>query len=349
MDDRGIVVIDLPTRVRAPSPLHAERLGSGRIAADANIDRPLAGIGFCVMGLMVFSLQDVIIKLMSAQYSIWQLAFVRAVVVLAIMCPILLMTSGLNGFRTQQLGRQLLRGALAVISYTSYYLAVSRMPLIDAGALYASAPLFVTLFSSLLLGESVGVRRWSAVAVGFVGVLVMLRPGFGVFQPIALCAVASAALYAYSTTVTRRLGATESALTITVYSNFVYLAVSTLMMGGLALLPLEDGWRESHLFLAGSWQTPELKPLMLMLVCGVLAGIGFFSLAKAYSVAPVSSVAPIEYTYLVWALALGFLVFGDLPGLMTCAGSAIVIGSGIYIIRREATLSRAHLKGPRPR
>ena len=348
MDERGIVIIDLPARVRTPSPYHVERLGSGRISSDARTDRPLVGIGFCLMGLMVFSLQDVIIKLMSAQYSIWQLAFIRAVVVLAIMCPMLSMTRGLDGFRTQQLGRQLLRGALAVVSYTSYYLAVSRMPLIDAGALYASAPLFVTLFSSLFLGESVGIRRWSAVIAGFVGVLVMLRPGFGAFQPVALCAVASAALYAYSTTVTRKLGATDSALTITVYSNAVYLAVSTVMMGGLELLPLDEGWRESQRFLAGGWQTPELKPLLLMLACGVLAGVGFFSLAKAYSVAPVSSVAPIEYTYLVWALALGFVVFGDLPGLITCVGSAIVIASGIYIIRREAILSRAHLRAPQP-
>jgi drug/metabolite transporter (DMT)-like permease len=323
-----------------------EGLGAGRLTADESRDRPLRGIVFCVLGLMAFAVQDVIIKLLSSTYSIWQLAFVRAVVVLGIMCPILSVSVGLEGYATRRLGLQLARGALGVSSYTTYYFAVSSLPLVDASAIYASAPLFVTLFSALFLSEAVGVRRWAAVGAGFVGVVVMLRPGVGVFHIAALFSLLSAALYAYSTTVTRRLGTTESALRITLYSNAVYFVVSGLLLLSLELIRPRGLETPAAVFFLQPWQVPSLLELAVMLFSGVLAAAGFFCLAQAYRVSPVSKVAPFEYTYILWALLLGFLVWQHLPSLFTCIGGAIVIASGVYIIHREAVRTRAALGKP---
>ena len=344
-DTDRAVTINLLARARPGQPTdHARALGAGRLSADEHQDRPFVGIGFCVTGLLAFAGQDVIIKLMSATYSIWQLTFVRGTVVLAIMCTLAFLTSGLGGLRTQRLPLHIARGCLAVFSYTSYYIAISAMPLVDSVALYATAPLFITFFSSVFLGETVGWRRWSAISVGFLGVLIMLRPGVGVFQVIALFSLLSAALYGFSTTLTRRLGKTESAVAITVYSNIIYLTVSGVL---LVILELIGGvWAQGSTagFLLRGWQVPTLTELGLMLVSGVLAGVGFFCLAQAYRVSPASKVSPFEFTALLWALILGFLVWGDLPGLFTCVGAGVVISSGVYIIKREATLTRRVLE-----
>ena len=332
------VVTDLLVRTKTKPQRPVSYDEWPEFAVSARLNHPLLGMGICILGVMVFAVQDVVIKLMSSQYSLWQLAFVRAIVVLGFMCPILLLTRGVSGFRTHRLGRHLVRGCLAVASYTCYYIAISRMPLVEAGALYASAPLFATLLSATFLGEAVGIRRWSALVAGFVGVLFMLQPGIGVFQPVALFSIASAAIYAYSTTVTRALGATDSALAITIYSNIVYLVVSGTILSVLSVLPIPAALLEEQSFLLSPWQAPGLKGFALMVLCGVLAGTGFFCLAQAYRVAPVSTVAPVELSYLLWATIFGFFFFGNLPGLVTCAGAAVVIGAGVYIIRREAAL-----------
>ena len=141
------------------------------------------------------------------------------------------------------------------------------------------------------------------MSVGFVGVLIMLRPGLGVFQTIAMFSLLSSALYGFSTTVTRRLGTTESAVAITVYSNVVYLTVSGIVLAILA-------------FVDGVWADASTA----------------------------SKVSPFEFSALLWALILGFVFWGHFPGLFTCLGAAVVIGSGIYIIRREAVLTRLVLK-----
>gem|GEM_PF-102847 len=334
-----VVVIDL--LARAP---RRTNLGGARLQAIENADRPLQGILFCVLGLACFASQDVLIKLMSGSFPLWQLAFIRGVVVLGIMWTILSLTRGTKTLLTRRLRPHLLRGGLAVLSYTTYYSALSTMPLVEGGALYASAPLFVTLFSVLFLGENVGWRRTTAVSVGFVGVLIMLRPGADVFQPMALLCILSAALYAYSTTVTRSLGRTESAATITVYSNMVYIVVSGFMLCILAFIDIAPSDNIAITFLTSTWQVPTLQQLGLILLSGVLATGGFFSIAKAYAASPVSQVAPFEYSYLLWGLILGFLVWQHVPNLTTVIGAAVVIGSGIYIIKRESVLTSKTLK-----
>ena len=155
--------------------------------------------------------------------------------------------------------------------------------------------------------------------------------------------LASAAIYGCSTTVTRTLGNTDSALTITVYSNAVYLVVSASILLALELFPVPVDLREQFFFLTTPWQAPDLRTLVTLVFAAVLAGIGFFCLAHAYRIAPVSTVAPAEFSYVLCGLFFGYLVLGDLPGFITCLGALIVIACGIYIIRREATIVRAFL------
>jgi len=303
-------------------------------------ERGLLGISFCCGALLLFALQDAIIKLLSERYPVWQLAFFRTLVIVVAIAATLAIRRDRNGLKTRRLGMHLLRGALAFCSYTAYYVALAAMPLVNAAAIYATAPLFLTALSVLLLGERVGERRWTAVVLGCLGMLIMLRPGSDVAQAASLLALLSAVLYASSAIVTRLLGTTEPAVSMAFYGNLVYLAGSAAGAAVAALLSAPDPAHPSAAFLLRPWSWPDGADLGWILLMGLLATGGFIGLAQGYRLAAVSTVAPFEYTYLVWSLLLGFVVFGHLPTAGTIAGVLVIVASGVYVIRREAALAR---------
>jgi drug/metabolite transporter (DMT)-like permease len=190
----------------------------------------------------------------------------------------------------------------------------------EAVALAFSTPFFVAALSGPILGEWVRWRRWTAVVVGFIGVLVVTRPGAGSFQPAALLSLTGAVCYALYALSTRILARTDSSETTLFYSNIV---------GAAAMLPV----------VPFVWTTPtDALVIALMVATGAIGSFGHYLLIAAHRLAPAAVLAPFIYTEIVLVIALGFLVFGDLPNRWTLTGAAIVVASGLYILHRERTV-----------
>lgn len=284
----------------------------------------LQGIGLITLAMALLSAMDAVVKWLSPDYSTIQLMFFRSVFAFLPLAPLVLRDGWAGSLRTQRLGTHALRSLFGISALGCFFWSLSLLPLADATAITFAAPLFVTALSLPLLGEVVRARRWIAVAVGFLGVLVMVQPGVGVFQPAALLPLATALFLALMVIQVRKLTRTDSNTTIVLY----YTIMSTLVTG--AVVPFY-------------WVTPGLTDFLLLAAIGVLGGLGQLALTAAFRRAEASILAPFDYTAMVWAVLFGFLVWGELPASNIWLGVAIVIASGIYIIYREAAL-----RPPRP-
>ncbi|MSP83786.1 MAG: DMT family transporter [Alphaproteobacteria bacterium] len=303
--------------------------------AAARPDAPLRGIAFLIVGIAIFSLQDVIIRWLRGAMPIPEFVFLRTSFSLLPLGLLIWWEGGVRILRTRRLGLQLARGLLLLLSYHAYFVSVLMLPLADAVALFFSAPLFVTLFSIVLLRERVDARHWATLLLGFAGIVLMVRPDSGSINAGIVFALASTLIYALISTLTRWLGATEGATSMVAYMSVVYLSGSAVL--GLALpgmLPTE-GLPAGFDHLAGQWITPAAADLALLALCGLVAIVGFYCLVQAYRLAPASTVAPFEYSGIVWGVVWGYSLWREVPDGVTMTGIAIVVTSGITILRRE--------------
>jgi drug/metabolite transporter (DMT)-like permease len=214
-----------------------------------------------------------------------------------------------------------------------FFLALGLLPLADTMALGMSGPIFLTALSVPLLGERVGLRRWSAVVVGFLGVLVMVRPGSGVFQPAALIALSGAFFYALAMVSIRHLSRTEPATTIVFYFTLFAAIVGLLTWPLGAVAP---DW-------LGAWARPDLEGWIVLIGIGLIGGMAQLTMTYAFKLAPVAVIAPFEYGAIVIGVAYGLAIWNEVPDRFMLLGAAIVIASGLYILYREAKLRRASL------
>ena len=294
--------------------------------AVATADRPLAGIALYNLSFVFLVAMDIVIKLLAADYPLGQLVMARCVFgLLPILLVVLVSGRGTAALRPRRPGRLVLRGLVHAGALGSFFYALGRLPLADAYALAFTAPLFVTALSMPILREPVGVRRWAAVAIGFVGILVMLRPGSaGIALPAdgIAAAIFGAFCFALMSVMTRKLARDET--------NEAIVLVSTLTVGGLAALTLPFG------FVA----PVDAVDALALAAVGLLGGTGFLLMTQAFRQAPVAVLAPFEYTTMIYAVVFGFLIWGDVPDAPLFAGAAIVIGCGLYILHRERTLAR---------
>jgi drug/metabolite transporter (DMT)-like permease len=289
------------------------------------------GIVCIVLAMLLFTLIDTLVKWLSARgYATWQLVFCRSLFSYIPIQLLIRFQGGVRLLRTTRLRAHLVRAVVGLGALWTWFYAYRQLALADAYALGFSAPLFMTALSVPLLGERVGIHRWGAVAVGFAGVLIMVQPGSGVFDVAALWVLVSAVLYALAMIQVRGLGATEPALTTVFYFTSLCTVASAVS------LPMVGQWPET--WLDGS----------LMVAVGLLGGVAQVCLAQAYRLAPVSTIAPFDYSGMVWAVLLGLAVFGEAPGWPVLVGSAVVIASGLYILRREALRRPAALADPKP-
>jgi drug/metabolite transporter (DMT)-like permease len=206
-------------------------------------------------------------------------------------------------------------------------------------SIFYSAPLFMTALSGFLLGEHAGLRRWSAIAVGFIGVLVIMQPQ-GDLSLAAILALGAAVTYALSAIMSRRIGETDSAESMAISASLLYA-----VLAGSAGLAFGDGilsgtGRPEVDFLLRAWAWPGMGDFLLFCVCGLVAAVGFTCLAQAYRVAPATAVAPFEYASLPWAVLWGWAIWSEIPSSTLLVGIVLVVGSGIYVFRREAIRAR---------
>jgi drug/metabolite transporter (DMT)-like permease len=288
------------------------------------------GIYFMILAVFLFSCMDALIKWTAADYPIGQIVFFRNIFAFIPVMIFVRQAGGITVLRTKNIGGHLVRGFVGVTAMICVFTAFALMPLGEAVALSLSGPIFLTALSVPMLGEKVGVRRWSAVLVGFIGILVMTRPGAGVFQPAALFAIGGALFYALAMISVRRLNQTESAAAIVFYFTVFAAAIGALS------LPFQ-------------WTSPDLEGFVMLVGIGLIGGLAQLAMTQAFRLSPVALIAPFDYGALVFALSFGYMIWGDVPDGYIVVGSLIVIASGLYILHRETTLARLQREANKPR
>jgi drug/metabolite transporter (DMT)-like permease len=270
-----------------------------------------------LIATIMFAGSSALTKWLVATYPIGETLFLRNATALIGSSLVILPVAGLEVFRTKRLRDHVLRSVSQSCSQTFLVIAFSLMPLASAVAINFSAPLFATVASIVFLKETVGPVRWGALIIGFLGVLLVTSPGVDTFQAGSLFALANAVLFGTVTVGVRGMTATESTETLTMYQMVILTAFFT------AALPF-------------GWVTPTLEDWGAMVVNGLGNALGQYLWTRALHLAPTSAVVPFNYFSLVWAIILGFLVWGDLPSAALLAGSAIVVGSGMFLLWHES-------------
>lgn len=279
----------------------------------------LAGIALMLAGVWAFSFGDALGKYIVAAYPVGQLLFLRAIASLLLLSP-LIWRSRAEFMRLERPGLHLLRVVLSTLEVMAFFVAVRYLPLADVITFYLASPIFVTALSALVLREQVGWRRWCAVAVGFCGVMIAMRPSAQTITWPALIALGGSVSFSLLMLITRSLrGASDVVLAS---SQFV----GTLVFGAL-LLPF-------------GWVTPSLPGFGLFALAGAISVGALLCINRSLKLAPASVVVPYQYSMIVWAVMFGYAVFGDVPTSATLIGAAIIIGAGFYIFLREQALGR---------
>lgn len=296
-------------------------------------NRNILGVTFLCLGVLVFSLQDAIIKQVSGNYPLTEAVTIRSLVAIPILAWLVHREAGLGAIASRRFWWLTLRAFVLFISYTAYYLAFPALPLADAVALYFTAPLFITALAGPFLDERVGWRSWAAIFAGFAGVLIMLRPGNSLFEPAAFLSLFSAFLYGSSALMTRRLGITETASVMSFYQNWVFLAGAAGLAIILEIAGIHGASHPSLNFLVRPWTMPTAPDLILMATCGIVAAVGMTLLTHAYRIAQANLVTSFEYTGILWVPLWGFLFFGEVPRWTTTVGAILIVVAGIIALR----------------
>ena len=275
-----------------------------------------AAVGFLLFGVTSGLALDLCAKWLLADYSLTQFVFLRSIFGLLFFLFTARFYGGFGSLKTSRWQWHLLRTLLATGAMFGFFYGLSQMPLVNALTIAFTAPLFVTGLSVPFLGEHVGWRRWLAVVVGFAGVLIVLRPGEGMFTPAAIGVIFAALCYAGLALTARKLAATESSFALSVYVVTGPFLVSSTLISGDFTMPTVTGW--FFFALAG--------------LCSALAWIG---IVGGYRRAPPAMLAPFEYTALIGAAAAGYLIWDEVPDLWVITGGLVIIASGLFIVYRE--------------
>ena len=312
------------------------------IPSDSNNN--LRGIYCILIGMVIVTIQDSTVKWLSPDYSLHQIMFVRSAIGLIIAITIIVMDGGLQLMKTRHLGLQLTRGGLLIIANMALFMAVAAMPIAEAIAIFFVGPLFITVLSIPILKEQVGPRRWLAVIIGLSGVIIMMEPTAGIFDWASLLPLIAALAYALMQMLTRKLGITDKASTMTFYNQSTLVAVS-LIIG----LLIGDGkfsnmGHASLDFLFRAWIIPAQSDLWIFLVLGLTSGFGSYLLSQAYRLGEATLIAPFEYVSLPMSVVLGYLLWQDFPSYNGFAGMTLILGAGLYVLYREKMTIEKHLE-----
>jgi drug/metabolite transporter (DMT)-like permease len=285
-----------------------------------NRENPLRGIALMLIALACFSCSDAASKAMTATLPAIEVAWLRFVVFMLLMLSSAALGGGLDAVRSQRPGLQVIRGLGVLGSSVFFIMGLRYLPMAEATAISFVSPVFVTALSIPLLREVVGIRRWMAVVVGLIGVLIVVRPGTGAFEASALLPVFSALSWAVALVVTRKMSSSDGPIVALTYAAVVGLIVTS------ALVPFD-------------WVTPGWREIGLGLVTGVASTVAQLLVVLAFRHANASVLAPFSYSQLIWSALLGFAIFGNVPDSWTIVGAAVIIASGLYTAHRERVRS----------
>jgi drug/metabolite transporter (DMT)-like permease len=279
-------------------------------------DRIPLGIVYTLVEVFAFAVMSVAVKMTAGEYHVMQIMFFRTFFAGLVIVPMLLQAGGAQALKTTRPWLHIRRSVIGTTVMILNFLSLGLIPLADATAIGFTTPLFVTALSVPFLGEKVGLHRWGAVVVGFIGVLIVVQPGVAPVSLGTLAALGAASLGAIVFLTLRQMSRTEASITIVAWFTIVSTLVST------ATLPFV-------------WKTPSLGDAALLIGTGILGGIGQITMTNAYRYAPAAVVGALSYTSILWASLFGLLFFDQAPGLPVILGASLVIAAGIYILYRE--------------
>jgi drug/metabolite transporter (DMT)-like permease len=283
----------------------------------AAVSAPVAGIGLIILACLCFSVLDATAKYLSASLPTLQIVWVRFVSHLFLSLILFQVWKSPQLLKTNRLGLQIFR-ALCLLGTTIFnFMAIRYLQLAETMSIMFAAPFVITALAGPVLGEWAGLRRWAAIIVGFLGVLVVTRPGLGGMHWAVIYSLAAMSFYASYALLTRKLAATDSSAGMLIISGLV--ASLAMAPAGLSV------WQAP----AGAWEWA------LLIATGALGGGGHFLFILAHRIAPAPVLAPMTYVQIVWMVALGYLIFRDVPTWTTVLGASIVVASGLYILYRE--------------
>lgn len=276
----------------------------------------LRSLALMTLGILLLTANDATSKYLVQSHPIGQVVGLRQAATLLVLIPYMMLFSRWNLLRVVDLRGQLARGTLFIIGSVFIVWSLAELPLATAITMLFASPIFMVILSAPLLGERIGRHRWIAVIGGFVGVLIILRPGGASFQWALLLPLLAAMVNALRDVLTRKLARTETSIAILFWSNII------LMAGGFATLPM-------------GWAPVSTHDAFWFIAAGIFNGTAHFCIIDALRTGEASVLAPIRYTALLWAALLGFLVWGEVPELWLLAGAAVIVGSSLYMIRAE--------------
>lgn len=289
-------------------------------------NRPL-GIVLMLLGMLVMSLTDALGKWVVQDYHVAQLNFMRGFFALLVLGPTILSEGGVKALKTSRPWAHLARAILLASLAFAWFFGLTTLPLAEATAIGLCAPLFMTALSVVVLKEHVGVFRWGAVLLGFVGMLVIIRPGTAMFDPMFFFPAFAAVGYATYMLTNRILSRTESMTAITLYPQLGIMAVAAV-------------WAPFV------WQPVTWPAFAAMAGTGLCAGLGHLLLSYAFRYAPPSVLAPLDYSALVWATILGYALFSQLPDGVTWIGMGLIVAAGLIVVYRETMAARRNAGAP---
>lgn len=311
--DDGVVAEDARVAERAAgdvtaSPVAEERSGDHRNAA-------VLGIGMMLLGILLFVINDVMGKWLVATYSVGQVLLIRSVAAFVMLAPLIIRTGAEPILKPARPGLQAVRVVLSTIEVGFFYWAVSAMPLADVVAFYLAGPIWVAALAGPLLGEKIGWRRWMAVLVGFVGVIIALRPSTASLSIHSLIAVFGSLAFALMMITSRLLRGTGDTVLVTWQTGGA-------LAFGLVAAPF-------------GWTPPTTIDLGLLALLGIVAALAHMCVNRSLKLAPAAVVVPYQYTQIAWALLFGWLIFGDVPDPQMLLGAGVIVLAGLYIFMQE--------------
>jgi len=293
------------------------------------------GIILILLAMMVFSVQDSIMKYIYNFVSLYEVYLVRTIVSFVLIVLFLKLTKRPIVFKTQYPVLTFCRIILFFFGFSSFYVSLTVLPLATATALFFVTPFLITIFASIFLKEKIGLRRWVAVIIGFIGVYVILNPNFNNFDYLSLTPILCAFCYSLSMIIIKKTSDKDS-----VYTQTFTFYLGAIFISSIFYLIIGDGQyntgnNPASQFIFKEWFVNLESSFFLMIATGVTATLAFLLLFTAYSVASPSVVSPFEYSILLWSSLIGWIFFNEIPDLKTVIGIFIIVASGIYIFVRE--------------
>jgi drug/metabolite transporter (DMT)-like permease len=340
------------TRIHADNRKHG---AAGSQPVGALPQKIAVGVATILATAVAMSLGDATVKYISADFTLWQIYVLRSMLAIALILAISMLGPRPPSIRLRSPHWGYLRSLLLMMMWIAFYAALSKLSLALVATAYYTAPLFITLFSALIAGEPVGLRRWTAILTGFMGVLVILRPGTDAFSWLTLLPILSAVFYALAAIITRTKCADEGPLALSLALNLSFLLTGTLASCALLLWEPAAGLVEANPFLLGRWSAIGIREWGLIAILAVLIVAISAGVAKAYQSAPPAIIATFEYSYLVFAAIWSFALFSEAPDATTLIGMILIAAGGLLVIfqpggaaHQRSALARSHVFSPSP-